>query len=59
MRGSEFLLRKIDHQSLFRRSHFPAVISATASAARYYREFGVNVPDSLVPTNRFFYGVKR
>jgi hypothetical protein len=31
MRGSELLLRKIDHRALFRRSHFPAVISVAAA----------------------------
>jgi hypothetical protein len=31
MRGSELLLRKIDHRALFRRSHLRAVIGVTAS----------------------------
>jgi ABC-type uncharacterized transport system substrate-binding protein len=35
MRGYELLRRKIDHRALFRRSHFPAVISVIAS--RHWR----------------------
>src|SRR5262249_5661013 len=54
MRGSEFLLRKMDQPALFRRAHFPAVIATIAS-----RRWRAPEPWDRNATTRFHHGPQR